>query len=78
MPDRRFQALTELVCLLPLIISHMRDKVDHLVEAHFILYDRLLLFLVGLQINLHFLQDGDWVEPPLKLPDENISGQDSW
>jgi hypothetical protein len=77
MPDRRFQALTELARLLHLIVSHMRNKADHLVEAHFILCDGLLLFLVGLQINLHFLQEGDRVEPPLKLPDENIIGQDS-
>jgi hypothetical protein len=47
MPDGRFQALTELARLLHLIISHMRDKEDHLVEAHFILRDRLLLLLVG-------------------------------
>jgi hypothetical protein len=78
MPDRRFQTLTELARLLHLIISHMRDKTDHLVEAHFILCDRLLLLLVGLQINLHFLQEGDQVEPPLKLPDKNILGRDSW
>jgi hypothetical protein len=56
----------------------MKNKADHLGKAHFILYDRLLLLLVGLQINLHFLQEGDRVEPPLKLPDENILGQDSW
>jgi hypothetical protein len=55
----------------------MKNKADHLGKAHFILYDRLLLLLVGLQINLHFLQEGDRVEPPLKLPDENILGQDS-
>jgi hypothetical protein len=48
MPDGRFQALTELARLLHLILSHMRDKADHLVEAHFILCDRLLLLLVGL------------------------------
>jgi hypothetical protein len=76
MPDRRFQALMELARLLHLIVSRMRNKADHLVEAHFILGDGLLL-LVGLQINLHFLQEGDRVEPPLKLPDENILGQDS-
>jgi hypothetical protein len=78
MPDRRFQTLTELARLLHLIISHMRDKTDHLAEAHFILYDRLLLLLVGLQINLHFLLEGDRVEPPFKLPDEDIPRQDSW
>jgi hypothetical protein len=75
MPDRRFQALTELARLLHLIVSHMRNKADHLVKAHFIVCDRLLLLLVGLQINLHFLQEGDRVEPPLKLPDEKIPGQ---
>jgi hypothetical protein len=78
MPDRRFQALSKLARLLHLIISHMRDKADHLIEAHFILCDRLLLLLVGLQINLHFLQEGDRVEPPFKLPDEDIPRQDSW
>jgi hypothetical protein len=72
MPDRRLQTLTELARLLHLIISHMRDKVDHLVEAHLILCDSLLLLLVGLQVNLHFLQKGDRVESPFKLPDENI------
>jgi hypothetical protein len=55
MPDRRFQALTELARLLQLIVSHMRNKADHFVKAHFILCDRLLLMLVRLQINLHFL-----------------------
>jgi hypothetical protein len=55
MPDRRLQTLMELARLLHLIISHMRDKADHLVEAHLILCDRLLLLLVGLQVNLHFL-----------------------
>jgi hypothetical protein len=78
MPDRRLQTLTELARLLHLIISHMRDKADHLVEAHLILCDRLLLPLVGLQVNLHFLQEGDRVESPFKLPDENIPRQDSW
>jgi hypothetical protein len=72
MPHRRFQALTELARLLQLIVSHMRNKADHLVKAHFILCDELLLLLERLQINLHFLQEGDQVEPPLKLPDENI------
>jgi hypothetical protein len=78
MPDRRLQTLMELARLLHLIISHMRDKADHLVEAHLILCDRLLLLLVGLQVNLHFLQEGDRVESPFKLPDENIPRQDSW
>ena len=78
MPDRRLQTLTELARLLHLIISHMRGKADHLVEAHFILCDGLLLLLERLQINLHFLQKSDRVEPPLKLPDKNILGQDSW
>jgi hypothetical protein len=78
MPDGRSQALTELARLLQLIVIHMRNKADHLVEAHFILCDGLPLLLVGLQINLHFLQEFDRVEPPLKLPDENIPGQDSW
>jgi hypothetical protein len=50
----------------------MRNKADHLVEAHFILGDGLLLLLERLQINLHFLKKSDGVEPPLKLPDENI------
>jgi hypothetical protein len=72
MPDRRLQTLTELTRLLHLIISHMRDKAEHLVEAHLILCDRLLLLLVGLQVNLHFLQEGDRVESPFKLPDEDI------
>ena len=72
MPDRRLQTLTELARLLHLIISHMRDKADHFVEAHLILCDRLLLLLVGLQVNLHFLQKGDRVESPFELPDENI------
>jgi hypothetical protein len=49
MPDRGFQALTELASLLHLIISHMRNKADHIVEAHFILYDRLLLLLERLK-----------------------------
>jgi hypothetical protein len=77
MPDRRFQALTELARLLHLIKIHMWDKADHLVEAHFILCDRLLLLLERLQINLHFLQEGDRVEPPFKLPDEDIPSQDA-
>jgi hypothetical protein len=77
MPDRRFQALTELARFLHLIVSHMRDKANHLIEAHFILGDGLLLLLVGLQIDLHFLHEVDRVEPPLKLPDENMPGQDS-
>jgi hypothetical protein len=77
MPDRKFQALTELAHLLHLIKSHMRDKADHLVEAYFILCDRLLLLLERLQINLHFLQEGDRVEPPFKLLDEGILSQDS-
>jgi hypothetical protein len=72
MPDRRLQTLTELARLLHLIISHMKDKADHLVEAHLILCDRLLLLLVGLQVNLHLLQKGDRVESPFELPDENI------
>jgi hypothetical protein len=55
MPDRRLQTLTELARLLHLIISHMWDKADHLVEAHLILCDRLLLLLEGLQVNLHLL-----------------------
>jgi hypothetical protein len=49
MPNRRFQALMELARLLQLIVSHMRNKADHLVEAHFILCDGLLLLLVGLE-----------------------------
>jgi hypothetical protein len=72
MPDRRLQTLTELARLLHLIISHMRDKADHLVEAHLILCDILLLLFVGLQVNLHFIQEGDQVESPFKLLDEDI------
>jgi hypothetical protein len=78
MLDRRFQTLMELARLLQLIVSHMRNKADHFVKAHFILCDGLLLLLERLQINLHFLQEGDWVESPLKLPDESVPGQDSW
>jgi hypothetical protein len=55
MPDRRSQALTELARLFYLIVSHMWNKADNLVKAHFILCNRLFLLLVPLQEYLHLL-----------------------
>jgi hypothetical protein len=75
MPDVGFQALTELARLFQFIVGHIRNKADHLVKAHFIFYNRLLLLLVRLQVYLHLLQESDWVKSPFKLPDKNILGQ---